>query len=236
MKRFMKDSAWISRALRPARRRRDPTKLRKILHHGPVPVLNPNPFATARFLTSAAQLTQLPDPDRPEFAFAGRSNAGKSSALNTLCGRRQLARVSKTPGRTQLLNFFELAQGRIVDLPGYGFARAPKDLREAWGELIEAYMSSRECLRGLVIVMDARRPLTDFDTMMLGWAHSQALPCHVLVTKADKLASGAQRRTLQEVERALPSLHAQATAQLFSSKDGTGVEAARAHLGTWLHD
>ena len=145
----------------------------------------PNPLARARFLTSAAQLSQLPAADRPELAFAGRSNAGKSSALNVLCGQRQLARVSKTPGRTQLLNFFELPQGRLVDLPGYGFARAPKDLREAWGGLIEGYMTTRECLRGLVVVMDARHPLTPFDRMMLEWAGAQALRCHVLLTKAD---------------------------------------------------
>ena len=194
----------------------------------------PNPLARARFLTSAAQLSQLPAGDRPELAFAGRSNAGKSSALNALCAQRQLARVSKTPGRTQLLNFFELPEGRLVDLPGYGFARAPKDLREAWGELIEGYMTSRECLRGLVVVMDARHPLTPFDRMMLDWAGAQALPCHVLLTKADKLASGAQRRTLREVEDALPALHAQATAQLFSSTDHTGLEAARERIAAWL--
>lgn len=190
----------------------------------------PNPFARARFLTSAAQLSQLPPPDRPELAFAGRSNAGKSSALNALCGRKQLARVSRTPGRTQLLNFFELAEGRIVDLPGYGFARAPKDLREGWGELIEGYLASRECLRGLALVMDARRPLTDFDRMMLAWAQAQGLPCHLLLTKADKLASGAQRKVLREVQHELPALHSRAAAQLFSANDGTGVESARETL------
>ena len=186
-----------------------------------------NPFASARFLMSAAHLEQLPAPDRPELAFAGRSNAGKSSALNALCGRRALARVSKTPGRTQLLNFFELADGRLVDLPGYGFAKAPKTLREAWGELIEGYMVSRECLRGLVVVMDARHPLTGFDRMMLGWAGAEGLPCHVLLAKADKLASGAQRKTLREVERELPALHPRASAQLFSSQTNDGVEGAR---------
>ncbi len=194
----------------------------------------PNPFARARFLTSAAQLSQLPPPDRPELAFAGRSNAGKSSALNALCGRRQLARVSRTPGRTQLLNFFELAEGRIVDLPGYGFARAPKSLREGWGELIEGYLAGRHCLRGLALVMDARHPLTAFDRMMLGWAQDQGLPCHLLLTKADKLAGGAQRQTLRQVQRELPALHGRAAAQLFSAHDGTGVEAARETLMAWL--
>ena len=211
----------------------NPINLRKILHHGPSPVLD-NPFARARFLTSAAQLAQLPPPDRPELAFAGRSNAGKSSALNALCGRRQLARVSKTPGRTQLLNFFELPVGRIVDLPGYGFARVPKDLHAGWGGLIEGYLATRECLRGLVIVMDARHPLTDFDRAMLEWARAQGLPCHLLLAKADKLASGAARRTLAEVQRAVPALHERATAQLFSAHGGAGVEEAREVLGRWL--
>ena len=194
----------------------------------------PNPFAEARFLTSAAQLSQLPPADRPELAFAGRSNAGKSSALNALCGRRQLARVSKTPGRTQLLNFFELPQGRMVDLPGYGFAKAPRSLREGWGELIEGYLASRECLRGLVIVMDARRPLTGFDRMMLGWTEAEQLPCRLLLTKSDKLTPSAARRTLLEVQGELPALHAGASAQLFSSQSGDGVEKARESLQQWL--
>jgi GTP-binding protein len=197
-------------------------------------VLDANPFARARFLTSAAQLSQLPPPDRPELAFAGRSNAGKSSALNALCGRRQLARVSRTPGRTQLLNFFELAEGRIVDLPGYGFAKVPKDLRAGWGGLIEGYLLGRECLRGVVVVMDARHPLTDFDRAMLEWSRARDLPCHALLTKADKLAAGAARRTLREVEAALPGLHPACSAQLFSAHDGTGVEQARELLGGWL--
>ena len=186
-----------------------------------------NPLAGARFLTSAAQLTQLPAPDRPELAFAGRSNAGKSRALNALCGQRQLARVSKTPGRTQLLNFFELAHGRLVDLPGYGFAQAPKTLRDAWGELIEGYLDTRECLRGLVVIMDARRPLTAFDRMMLDWAGAARLPSHLLLTKADKLTPSVARKTLRDVEGQLPALHPQASVQLFSSQTNDGVEGAR---------
>lgn len=199
-------------------------------------MLDPNLFAQARFLISAAQLEQLPAPDRPEMAFAGRSNAGKSSALNTLCGHRGLARVSKTPGRTQLLNFFELAQGRLVDLPGYGFARAPRDLREGWGELIEGYLQSRRCLHGLVLVMDARHPLTAFDRMMLGWARAAALPCHLLLTKSDKLTPNEGRKTLAAVRRELPALHEQATAQLYSSSSGAGVEEAREFLNGWLKE
>jgi GTP-binding protein len=169
-------------------------------------------------------------------AFAGRSNAGKSSALNALCGRRALARVSKTPGRTQLLNFFELADGRLVDLPGYGFAKAPRTLREGWGELIEGYLASRsrDCLRGLVIVMDSRHPLTGFDRMMLGWCRAEDLPCHLLLTKADKLTPNEQRQVLRGVSQELPELHAQATAQLFSSETRFGVEEAREFLLGWL--
>jgi GTP-binding protein len=193
-----------------------------------------NPFASARFLMSAAQLEQLPAPDRPEVAFAGRSNAGKSSALNRICAQKQLARVSKTPGRTQLLNYFEVAAGWLVDLPGYGFAQVPEAVRREWGVLVTGYIESRENLRGLVLVMDSRHPLTDFDRQLLAWAAAQELPCLTLLTKADKLKSGARKKTLAEVQRALPTLHSQASAQLFSSETGDGVEQARAQLEHWL--
>jgi GTP-binding protein len=193
-----------------------------------------NPFASIRFLMSAAHLEQLPEPDRPEVAFAGRSNAGKSSALNRLCSQKQLARVSNTPGRTQLLNFFELPTGRLVDLPGYGYADVPTAVRRDWGALVTGYVEMRQNLRGLVLVMDARHPLTDFDRQMLAWAFTQQLACHVLVTKADKLKFGAQKKTLADVKRALPSLHAMATAQLFSAETGLGVEEARMVVQSWL--
>jgi len=193
-----------------------------------------NPFAETRFLTSAAQLERLPEPDRPEVAFAGRSNAGKSSALNRICGQKQLARVSKTPGRTQLLNFFELPGGRLVDLPGYGFAQVPHAVRRDWGKLVTGYIEIRENLRGLVLVMDARHPLTDFDRQMLAWAAAQQLPCHVLLTKADKLTPSVGRKTLGEVTRALPLLCAGSTAQLFSAETGAGVEEARAVVSALL--
>ncbi len=192
-------------------------------------------FQNATYLASAHHLHDLPPPGEPEVAFAGRSNAGKSSALNALCGQGKLARVSNTPGRTQLLNFFELPEaGRLVDLPGYGFAKAPRSVRDDWGVLIDGYLASRECLRGLVVVMDARHPLTPFDRMLLDWAAAARMPCHLLLTKADKLASGAKRKTLREVERELPLLHAQASAQLFSAHDGTGIDSARGHLAAWL--
>jgi GTP-binding protein len=191
-------------------------------------------FATARFLTSAARLDQLPAPDRPEVAFAGRSNAGKSSALNRICAQRGLARVSATPGRTQLLNFFELPAGRLVDLPGYGYAKAPPGARRDWGALVTGYVETREALRGLVLVMDARHPLTDFDRQLLAWAASLELPCHILLTKSDKLKSAAARSTLAAVGRELAGLHAGASVQLFSSTTGAGVDEARAALLRWL--
>jgi GTP-binding protein len=186
-----------------------------------------NPFAQASFLTSGADLTLLPPPDRPELAFAGRSNAGKSSALNAICGRRNLARVSKTPGRTQLLNFFELPGARLVDLPGYGFADVPNDVRRDWGTLVSRYIEFRECLQGIVLIMDVRHPLKDFDRQMLAWAHAQDLPCHILLTKADKLAAGAAQKTLREVAA---DVGPAASVQLFSSKDATGLEEARAAI------
>lgn len=193
-----------------------------------------NPFASARFLMSGAQLEQLPEPDRPEVAFAGRSNAGKSSALNRICAQKQLARVSNTPGRTQLLNFFELEYGRLVDLPGYGYAKVPPPMRREWGQLVTGYIQSRDCLRGIVLVMDARHPMTDFDRQMLGWALAQRLPCHVLLTKADKLTFSAAKRTLAEVARALALVHPDATVQLFSSEVGTGLDEARTVLENLL--
>lgn len=196
-----------------------------------------NPFQAARFLMSAAQLAQLPAPDRPEAAFAGRSNAGKSSALNALCGQNRLARVSKTPGRTQLINFFELSgehglrlRGRLADLPGYGFAQVPLAVKRDWGRLVSGYIESRECLRGIVLVMDARHPLTDFDRQMLAWAQGQSLDCHLLLTKSDKLAPNAARATLSTVQKEMP----QHSAQLFSSLERTGVEQARAVIAQWL--
>ena len=186
-----------------------------------------NPFANARFLMSGADLDRLPPPDRPEVAFAGRSNAGKSSALNRICAQKALARVSKTPGRTQLLNFFEVNDGRLVDLPGYGFAQVPGKVRRDWGALVTGYIQSRECLRGLVLVMDARHPLTDFDRQMLAWGQAQGLPCHILLTKADKLGFGAQKKVLADVASTLPALQATASVQLFSSETSLGLDQAR---------
>ncbi len=193
----------------------------------------PNPFASAKFLMSCAQLTQLPPDGLPEIAFAGRSNAGKSSALNTLCNQKQLARVSKTPGRTQLINLFDVTGGRFVDLPGYGFADVPKDIRKGWGRLIGDYLEGRANLRAVVQIMDIRHPLTPFDAQMLEWAAYRKLPCLLLLTKADKLGFGAAKSTLLQVQKAVADLP-QVSTQLFSSTSRLGVDEARLRLQNWL--
>nr|WP_245732419.1 ribosome biogenesis GTP-binding protein YihA/YsxC [Solimonas aquatica] len=182
---------------------------------------------------SCAQLTQLPADGLPEIAFAGRSNAGKSSALNTLCSHKQLARVSKTPGRTQLINLFNVAGGRFVDLPGYGFAKVPKDIRRDWGRLIGDYLEGRANLRGIVLLMDIRHPLTPFDVQMIEWSAHRQLPCHVMLTKADKLSFGAAKNVLLSVRKAIAELPLAST-QLFSSTSFLGLDDARAHLLRWL--
>jgi GTP-binding protein len=189
----------------------------------------PNPLANAQFLLSAADRRQLPHDAVAEVAFAGRSNAGKSSALNVLCDHHRLARTSKTPGRTQLINLFTLTaaamQGaRLADLPGYGFAAVPGAVKDKWRRLVGGYIAERENLRGVVVVMDVRHPLTDIDLQMLEWAQSHERRIHVLLTKADKLAFGAQKKALMEVQR---SLAGRATVQLFSALKKQGVEEAR---------
>lgn len=168
--------------------------------------------------------------------FAGRSNAGKSSALNAITGRTHLARVSKTPGRTQLINFFQIdTERRLSDLPGYGFAKVPAVMQRHWRELLSRYVEGRASLRGIVIVMDARRPLTDYDQHMLQWVSAQRLPVHLLLTKADKLNRSEGQTALKSV---LARTGGFATAQLFSALKKTGVDEARATVlkllnGTW---
>jgi GTP-binding protein len=190
---------------------------------------------TATFELSAAKTGDLPPSSLPEVAFAGRSNAGKSSAINTLVGHKRLAFVSRTPGRTQLVNFFRCgAHGFLVDLPGYGYAQVPEDVRRTWQELLEHYLTRRAALRGLVMVMDARRPLTGLDVQMLDWFATTHRPVHVLLTKADKLTRGEAAATLRETEHTLAGPYAQATVQLFSSLKRTGTEEATAVIGRWL--
>lgn len=193
----------------------------------------PDPqFARARFLLSCAQHAQLPADDLPEVAFAGRSNAGKSSALNALCAQGGLARVSKTPGRTQLLNLFEVpGLGRLVDLPGYGYAEVPAAVRQGWRALVGGYLESRPNLRGVVLVMDVRHPLTDFDRQMLDWCGARNQAVHVLLTKSDKLGFGASRSALKSVTATIAPRF---SVQLFSAPEKTGIDEARAVLRRWL--
>lgn len=189
-------------------------------------------YPEARFLTSANAASQFVPDDGREVAVAGRSNAGKSSAINVIVNRRQFARTSRTPGRTQLVNFFSLGgDRRLVDLPGYGFAKVTAATRRHWGDLLEQYFQTRQSLRGLIIVVDIRRRLTDFDWQMLEFAGSVSLPVHVLLTKADKLKRGQAATALREVRRELGDA---ATVQLFSALSRDGEEAARNRLEEFL--
>jgi GTP-binding protein len=187
------------------------------------------PFARAAYALSVHDPRELPRPGAPEIAFAGRSNAGKSSAINTLAGRRRLAFVSKTPGRTQLINFFSLGDaGFLVDLPGYGYAGVPGEVRDHWRVLVGTYIAERPSLAAVVVVMDARHPLTDLDITLLEWLRTAGRHAHVLLTKSDKLSKQAARATLARVQGRLAQLSPGATAQLFSSLKREGIdEAAR---------
>jgi GTP-binding protein len=188
-----------------------------------------NPLSAARYLRAVHLPSQLPPDDGLEVAVAGRSNAGKSSALNAICQVGKLARTSKTPGRTQQLVFFEIQAGRyLVDLPGYGYAEVPAALRDHWRGLIDGYLRQRSALRGLLLVMDIRHPLREFDRLMLDYAIERGLGVHVLLTKADKLPRGQQAKTLQAVRNALDAVPV--GVQLFSSSRPLGVEQARAWL------
>jgi GTP-binding protein len=191
-------------------------------------------FPDAKFILSAASPDQFPSDRGTEVAVAGRSNAGKSSAINVIVNRRQFARTSKTPGRTQFVNFFELREDRrLVDLPGYGFARVAESVRKNWAALLEAYFLERKSLSGLILVVDARRQLTDFDRQMLALADSVDVPVHVLLTKADKLKKGQAVRALNEVKKELGDA---ASAQLFSALKKQGVEESREMLQSFLNE
>jgi GTP-binding protein len=174
-------------------------------------------YPSVKFLTSADQPRQFPDDAGVEVAVAGRSNSGKSSAINAITQRKGLARTSKTPGATRLVNFFELEAGRrLVDLPGYGFAAVSGEMRRHWGTLIEAYFQRRQSLRGVIVVMDVRHPLKDHDCDMLRLAQSRSVPVHILLTKADKIGSNAAQKSLAHVRKEVGS---GASVQLFSSLD-----------------
>ena len=188
----------------------------------------------ATFLTSAPDLRRCPPADAPEVAFAGRSNAGKSSVLNQLSGNRRTAKVSKTPGRTQLLNFFDVRQGgRLVDLPGYGYAKATVNAQQQWQKAVNHYLSYRDSLVGLVLVMDIRHPNQPFDEDMLNWAKESELPIHILLNKADKLGRNAQQQALSHMRR-LYTDHPTASMQCFSATKGTGKAQLMTLLLEWL--
>jgi GTP-binding protein len=194
------------------------------------------PFpASLRFLKGARLLHQFPPDVGYEVAFAGRSNVGKSSAINVITARSGLARISKTPGRTQELNFFEVdGERRLVDMPGYGFARVPEAVKQQWARMLEGYLQERRCLRGLVLIMDIRHPLRPFDLQMLDWCRAADMPVHVLLTKSDKLSRGAAAAALTQVRNALKSSCPDASVQLFSALKRQGVEEARGRVLEWL--
>jgi len=188
-------------------------------------------YPGAQFLFSAAAAAQFPPDNGAEVAIAGRSNAGKSSAINAITARNALARTSKTPGRTRLLNFFQLADGkRLVDLPGYGYAEGPPPERDAWALLIDA-LAQRECLRGLLVVVDSRRGLLPTDLQLLDWAEGIERPVHVLLSKSDQLKRNEARELLV---RSVATLSGRASAQLFSARAGTGLDEARGIVDAWL--
>jgi GTP-binding protein len=187
---------------------------------------------SAAFLKSAQNISQCPPDEGMEIAFAGRSNAGKSSAINRLCTQKTLARTSKTPGRTQLLNFFELDETRrLVDLPGYGYAKVNKSLKNQWQKDMDGYLAERQCLAGLVLMMDIRHPLKDFDQLIIEWSAAANMPLHILLTKADKLNYGAAKSVLLKIRQTLKDHPAPLSLQLFSATAGLGAEEAWDRLG-----
>lgn len=192
-------------------------------------------FSQVEYLISAGVTGGLPPQDAPELAFAGRSNVGKSSAINALANRKRLAFVSKTPGRTQTINFFNLAGGgRLVDLPGYGYARVPQAIREQWNELVGGYLATRQALAGITVLMDARHPFTRHDEHLLHWLRPAGRRLLVLLSKSDKLSRRERVTLLHEAQARLQTSDPEARMMLFSSHSGEGVEDARALLDGWL--
>ena len=193
------------------------------------------PFQNATFYTSINDIDALPSHAGIEIAFAGRSNAGKSSAINTLTNKNRLAFVSKTPGRTQQINFFRLKEDQfLVDLPGYGYAKVPIDLRNHWQKLLSRYLQTRESLKGLILIMDIRHPLKVLDVQMLDWFSPTGKAIHILLTKSDKLSKQEAGTTLRKVTEYLHQSYPKCSVQLFSSKTGNGVEDVAAIINTWL--
>ncbi|SRR5579883_1235673 len=196
-------------------------------------------FNTAKFLISALSLEQCPPEQGAEVAFAGRSNAGKSSAINALTKNKKLARTSKTPGCTQRINFFQLQSApefRLVDLPGYGYAKVPQSMKNKWQEHLSQYLRERKCLKGIILVMDVRHPMQESDRMILNCALKSEIPLHALLTKSDKLSRGAAQNTLLQLRKGLKDagLDHLVTAQCFSSDTGDGVDELANQLAAWL--
>lgn len=194
-------------------------------------------YHVTHFVTSAPDIRHLPSDSGIEVAFAGRSNAGKSSALNTLTNQKGLARTSKTPGRTQLINLFEVTEGvRLVDLPGYGYAEVPEEMKRKWQQALGEYLQKRNCLKGLVVLMDIRHPLKELDQQMIQWAVDVSLPVLILLTKADKLASGARKSQLNMVREAVLPFMGDIQVEYFSSLKKTGVDKLRNKLDYWFSE
>lgn len=194
-------------------------------------------YQQTKFVLSAPDIRHLPSDTGIEVAFAGRSNAGKSSALNTLTNQKGLARTSKTPGRTQLINLFEMAEGkRLVDLPGYGYAEVPEEMKLKWQRALGEYLQKRQCLQGLVVLMDIRHPLKDLDQQMISWAVQSNLSVMILLTKADKLASGARKAQLNKVREEVLSFNGDIQVEAFSSLKKLGVDILRHKLDSWYND
>ena len=198
--------------------------------------MKPLNYASASFVTSAPDITKLPPDTGIEIAFAGRSNAGKSSALNTLTRQKSLARTSKTPGRTQLINYFQIGELplALVDLPGYGFAKVPLAVKNEWQRELDNYLQNRDALIGLVLLMDIRHPLKEFDNAMIQWAKRSEMPLHILLTKADKLKRGPAQSALLQVRKAVSSLGKLVSVQTYSSLNGEGTDELQKRLNSWL--
>lgn len=192
-------------------------------------------YHKTRFLTSAANIKQLPKASGIEIAFAGRSNAGKSTALNALTNQKNLARTSKTPGRTQLINLFEVEPDcKLVDLPGYGYAAVPEHMKLQWQKSLGEYLQKRECLGGVVILTDIRHPLKDLDQQMIEWAVSVDLPVLLLLTKADKLSQSARSKTVKTVREAILAFQGDIQVELFSAPNKLGIDHLSAKLDQWF--
>jgi len=202
---------------------------------GTSPGTRSNHYRCAEFLLSVNKWSQLPHDEAIEIAFAGRSNAGKSSAINTITDIKTLCRTSKTPGRTQMINYFSIDPNRhLVDLPGYGYAKVPLAVKQHWQDLLERYLIDRSSLQGVMMIMDVRRPLTEYDCLMLQWCQKADMSAHILLTKADKFKRGAGKNVLLKVQRTLNSDYPGTSVQLFSALKKTGVEEAREKLDQWF--